>query len=158
MPIAAIRIDEAMWDAADRARRYEWRQALTDFIDEHRAVAELLHLRIAVDRGDTCIEAASPGGEPFARILIPRGALEAHFREYLAIIRDLGAVHEGAGSSRFEALDIAKRISHDEGAEALQALTRPLGLDHRSCRRLFTLLVTLHFDTTRLVVAHRRPS
>ena len=79
-----------------------------------------------------------------------------HFKEYIAICKEMGKLGEGTLSPRLEALDIAKRIAHDEAGETLRGLTRPLGLNHGGCRRLFTLLITLHFDTTRLLLPHHR--
>ena len=56
----------------------------------------------------------------------------------------------GDNSPRLEALDIAKRIIHDEAAETLQARCRLLRPSHPTARRLFTLLVTLRHDTANL--------
>lgn len=167
MPLADIRIDDALWEQGSPARRYEWRQALTDLltdqqvteplVTDHRAAAEPLTLHVALDGGgETVLAAATRDGLPFARIVVPRAEIGPYFKDYLAICKEMGKLGEGSNSPRLEALDIAKRIAHDEAGEALCALTRPLGLDHASCRRLFTLLVTLHFDTTRLLLPHHR--
>jgi uncharacterized protein (UPF0262 family) len=55
-----------------------------------------------------------------------------------------------ANSPRLEALDIAKRITHDEAGETVLTLLGALKPDHGTARRFFTLLVTLLYDTTRL--------
>ncbi|MSP62862.1 MAG: hypothetical protein EXR72_21525 [Myxococcales bacterium] len=159
MPLAEIRIDEALWSAATPERRIEWRQALHDLLEEH-VLAERsapLHLNVRVaPHGHTLLEARTSDGVDVARVDLPGAALAPHFKEYFDICRDMGKLRESAHSPRLEALDIAKRIAHDEAAETLVDLCRPLGPDHATCRRLFTLLVTLHFDTTRLLLPHHR--
>ena len=71
-------------------------------------------------------------------------------------IVEMGKLVASPNSPRLEALDIAKRITHDEAGEAVLGLLGPLAPDHATARRFFTLLVTLLYDTTRLGVAHPR--
>jgi uncharacterized protein (UPF0262 family) len=63
---------------------------------------------------------------------------------------EMGKLGEGAASPKLEALDIAKRLVHDEAGETMRALLRTVRPDHATARRLFTLIVTLLYDTTRL--------
>lgn len=157
MLLTDVRIDETLWDEATPERRLELGQAVRDLLDEHRVGLAAPHvLRLRLDGADVVLETApSDGGAPLC-IVLPMSALGPHFQEYIGICRDLGRVSESTHSPRLEALDIAKRLSHDEAAETLVTLLAPLGADHATCRRLFTLLVTLHFDTTRLTLPHHR--
>ena len=66
-------------------------------------------------------------------------------------------MYMSTNSPRLEALDIAKRITHDEAGEAVAGLLGELKPDHATARRFFTLLVTLLHDTTRLVGPHIQP-
>ena len=77
--------------------------------------------------------------------------------EYLETIVEMSKLVTSPNSPRLEALDIAKRITHDEAGETVVALLGPLAPDHATARRFFTLLVTLLHDTTRLGAAHPRP-
>ena len=73
----------------------------------------------------------------------------------MQIIGEMSKLSVGGNSPRLEALDIAKRITHDEAGEAIASAMRGLP-DHATARRLFTLLVTLYHDTTRLAApAHK---
>lgn len=86
-------------------------------------------------------------------ISIPLALLEPHVQEYLAIIRRLD---EGAGhreTSWVEAVDMAKKVVHDTAGRALAATVPVLSDDLEPYRRLFTLLLSLVVDTTRLVHA-----
>ncbi len=157
MPLADIRIDDTTWDAASAERRTEFRQALNDLLETHQIEAsEPLKLLISVDGGNVVLDARALDGATFTRIDLPFQSLSPHFKEYFDICRDMGKVTESVHSPRLEALDIAKRLAHDEAAETLLRLCSPLRPDHATCRRLFTLLVTLHFDTTRLLLPHHR--
>ena len=53
---------------------------------------------------------------------------------------------------------MAKKVTHDKAGRALKRHLRDLRMDHPTARRLFTLLVSLRVDTTRLtgVYGHRR--
>ncbi len=157
MPLAEIRIDDATWEAATPVRRDEWRTALKELLEEqHVEAAEPLRLLVTVSGGNVVLDCQMLDGQPYTRIELPFQTLSPHFKEYFDICKDMGKLGEGVKSPRLEALDIAKRIAHDEAAELLLHLCSPLQPDHATCRRLFTLLVTLHFDTTRLLLPHHR--
>lgn len=158
MPLADIRIDESVWASATPERRREWRQALADLLAEHTVGESApLNLLVRLSAGGTLLDATTADGRPFARIDLPMAKLQPHFDEYVDICRNMTRLGEGSHSPRLEALDIAKRIAHDEAATTLSALCQPLKPDHATCRRLFTLLLTLHVDTTRLLLpTHRR--
>jgi uncharacterized protein (UPF0262 family) len=151
-----ILIDDATWDGASRERRHEWRLALDELLEEHRFDEPLdggapLRMLVTVDEGRTVsLDVRRTDGHALARIDLPVDAIGAQLQEYVDICREMGKAGQSEVSPRLEALDIAKRLTHDEAAETLQALCRPLRPDHATCRRLFTLLVTLHYDTTRL--------
>jgi uncharacterized protein (UPF0262 family) len=158
MPLGDVRIDEALWAQASPERRREWGQVVADLLHDHRVdhAGDPLRLLVRLDGGDTVIEASDGAGAAVTTVKLPMSVLQPHFKEYVAICRDMGKLRESAHSPRVEALDIAKRLSHDEAADALLRLCKPLGPDHRTCRRLFTLLVSLHFDTTQLFLKHHR--
>src|SRR5205823_14132365 len=87
---------------------------------------------------------------------LPIRDLKPLMDEYMQICAEMSKLGVGANSPRLEALDIAKRITHDEAGETLRATMRALRPDHGTARRLFTLLVTLYHDTTKLAApAHK---
>jgi len=49
---------------------------------------------------------------------------------------------------------MAKRVAHNAAARALQQSLASLAPDHPTARRLFTLVLTLFVDTTRLAMVH----
>lgn len=156
-----ILIDDATWEAATPARRLEWSVVLDELLADHRFGVEppsgpedRLRLLLTVRAGSILCDARTRGGRVVAHEEIALEALDSHLREYFAICREMGELAEGVNSPKLEALDIAKRLVHDESAETVQSLFRALRPDHATARRLFTMIVTLHFDTTRLVRPH----
>ena len=151
--LTGLRIDEATWSAGSGARKNEWRVAVAEVVQEGRfEFAEECRLEalltIAGDRARLEWSADA--------IELPVRDLKPLMDEYMQICAEMSKLGVGANSPRLEALDIAKRITHDEAADTLRAAMRALRPDHGTARRLFTLLVTLYHDTTRLAApAHK---
>lgn len=152
-----IRLDETTWTRGSRERRLEWRVALRELLEEHRFDAGMAAIVVLVTYrdGDVHLAGSSPEGEPLVSIDVPRPSMAGHLEEYLTICKEMSKLGN-ANAARYEALDIAKRLVHDDAADTLLGLCRVLRPDLSTCRRLFTLLVTLYVDTTRLAVPHHR--
>lgn len=84
---------------------------------------------------------------------IARADLTALFDEYLEVVGQLGKSDED-GFSRMDALDMAKKVTHDRAGRVLKRSLRPLEADHEVARRVFSLLFALSHDTTALEGAH----
>jgi uncharacterized protein (UPF0262 family) len=152
--LTGLRLDEATWSAGSGARKNEWRVAIAEVVQEGRFEAasdgkyEAL-LTLAGDRAR--LECAGDvASHPLAPLDLPIRELKPLMDEYMQICAEMSKLGVSANSPRLEALDIAKRITHDEAGESLRAAMRALKPDHATARRLFTLLVTLYHDTTRL--------
>lgn len=157
--LAEIVIDDATWTGASEARRREWRAVLDDLLAEHHFEADLpdaLRLFVTSLPGRVLVDArrANAADESALREEIALADIEGHLREYLRICSEMGELDEGGGSPRLEVMDMAKRLVHDDAGKAVQRLFRSLRPDHATARRLFTLILTLHIDTTRLVRPH----
>jgi uncharacterized protein (UPF0262 family) len=155
-----IAIDERTWGDADEARRHEWTSAIRDML----AHAELLSfpadadkLVVTVSEQASTLDLLAANGTTLASAIVSRSAISAHVTEYVDIVRQIDKADHGMGSARLEALDMGKKLAHDDAARTLQKLCAPLGADHETCRRLWTLLLVLRVDTTRLtgVRGHR---
>jgi uncharacterized protein (UPF0262 family) len=159
--LTELLIDDATWSAGSTARRHEWRLAINEILTEGRfalpdglasgrAIVTLAPTRVLFD---VCAD----DGRLLARHELALEVLRPLMSEYMDTIVEMSKLVTSTNSPRLEALDIAKRITHDEAGETVVALLRPLALDHSTARRFFTLLVTLLHDTTRLGAAHPRP-
>jgi uncharacterized protein (UPF0262 family) len=156
MTIQELRLDEETWQRAHHMRRVEWR-ALVDDLVSHAQLGPRFdgsYLLITPDPATIVIEFLDDEGAVRETLQIALALLEPHVKEYLAIIRRLD---EGAGhreASWVEAVDMAKKVVHDSAAKTLATAIPELSSDHETYRRLFTLLLALVIDTTKLAHAH----
>jgi uncharacterized protein (UPF0262 family) len=153
--LSELRIDEETWAAGSPARRNEWRLAIREVVEEGRfELANGPHgarqgvLRVGTD--GVALETLDGAGQPPIGHVLPLGELRPLMDEYMQICEEMSRLGVGANSPRLEALDIAKRLTHDEAGELVRRSMPAMRPDHATARRLFTLLVTLYHDTTRL--------
>lgn len=159
MPLEEVRIDARTWDDANEARRHEYRLAIQEMLSatELSLPEEARLLRVTVGEQGTVLELEDAEGNVIGQADVPRSAIQPHVTEYVDIVRQLEKAQSGGGATSVEALDMAKKLAHDDAARTLRRLCRPLSADHDTCRRIWTLLLTLRVDTTRLtgVRGHR---
>jgi len=161
MPADKVLIDEALWSAAGSTRRLEWR-ILCEDLGKH---PELLPRRaatsvvVSVDAKHVTLEISEVRDTEFGpatdreTLRGGRETLDPVLTEYLDVIRRLD--DDGISSMRAEALDMAKKVVHDDAGKRIAALFPALSEDHEARRRFFSLFVALAVDTTRLASAHR---
>lgn len=66
-------------------------------------------------------------------------------KDYFIIVRSYDEAVKGANPSRIEAIDMGRRGLHNEGADMLmERLESKIRMDHKTARRLFTLICVLH--------------
>lgn len=159
--LADVLIDDVTWGCATRPRRGEWRQLIQELTEEGvflaPPVSEIAALRayVTVHKGGIAVALHDPTGRQLERLELPHQEIAPIIREYMDIVRQMTKVRGGRNSPQMEALDIAKRLTHDDAAETLLQHFRAVRPDHATARRLFTLMVILTHDTTRLGAALR---
>lgn len=151
-----VTIDERTWSEASEARRREWTQAIRELTTPGEAVLREDGERLAITQTQQAVELVlhDAAGEPLAEVSIPHDALADLVREYVDTVRAIARADAMGGLKRLEALDMAKRVTHDDAGRFLERRCRPFAIDHPTGRRLFTLLLALKVDTTRLVGVH----
>jgi uncharacterized protein (UPF0262 family) len=154
--LTELLIDDATWSAGSTARRHEWRLAIDEILHEGRFALPDGDSRAMVTLAPTKIvfEVRGNDGRVLSQHELPLAVLRPLIGEYLDTIVEMSKLKLSQNSPRLEALDIAKRITHDEAGETVVSLLGTLAPDHGTARRFFTLLVTLLHDTTRLVGPH----
>jgi uncharacterized protein (UPF0262 family) len=156
MPEARLKellIDDATWSAGSPVRRHEWRLAIDEILQEGRFQLPAENdgrALVTLRPTSVAVEVRDGAGHVVARQELPLSVLRPLMNEYMETIQEMSKLKLSANSPRLEALDIAKRLTHDEAGETVVALLGALRPDHGTARRFFTLLVTLLFDTTRL--------
>lgn len=157
--IRVVRIDDALWDAASRLRRDDWKISIADLVRDPTLGDDDDHLlHIANARHAVLLSTFDEGGAPRDVLEVPHADIKHHVDEYLAIIKNMQASDAPAQSSSMYLLDMAKKVVHDAGAKTLSRALPDLARDHESYRRLFSLLLAVVVDVTKLpgAIAHRR--
>lgn len=84
-------------------------------------------------------------GEEAVDVTLSVRPLRRIVKDYFLICDSYYKAIKGATPSRIEAIDMARRGLHDEGAEVLrEALLGRIVMDGNTARRLFTLVCVLH--------------
>src|SRR5260370_9873017 len=141
--LVELLIDDATWASGTKARRQEWRLAINEVLNDgifglprggpHRALITLLPTQVLLD-------VHAPDGRAVSQIRMPVEELRPRMAEYMDVVQEMSKLGVSSNSPRLEALDIAKRLVHDEAGELIEELCRPLAPDHATARRLFPLL------------------
>jgi uncharacterized protein (UPF0262 family) len=152
-----IRIHEPTWSAAATERRREWSLLIAELLDRHPPdEGDGQRLIITPLEGkSTTLRFENLDGRVASEISLPSEVLHPHFREYCEICQRMWMLDEGSHSARVEALDMGKKVAHDRAARTLMQLCAPRFADHATARCLFSLLVSLHFDTERMRHGYR---
>jgi uncharacterized protein (UPF0262 family) len=155
-----ICLDEALWHGAPETRQAEWRLAIQELLEDCSFSlppgASVLHIALSPTETRFVFAASRERAQGF-ELAMPHTALSPHLSGYVDVCRQMA--DEGVASARLETLDMAKKLAHDAAGRAISLFLEPLEPDLATCRRLFTLLLTLHLDTTRLApyhLGHRR--
>lgn len=158
--LSELRIDENTWNAGSTVRRQEWRLCIQELLSEgnfelagsldSNGPDGALKGRITLASTELRVDFENEQGQPVASHALEVAELEPLIDAYMQTCLEMTKLGLGLSSPRLEALDIAKRITHDEAGELIVSRFTILRVDHATARRLFTLVVTLFHDTSRL--------
>ena len=156
MALRQVHIDERTWSEGSEHRRREWIAAIRELTSPGEASLREDGEQLEIAQTQQAVELLlrDAEGELLAEVSIPHDKLGDLVTEYVDIVRQIARADAMGGLKRLEALDMAKRVTHDNAARFLERRCRPFGIDHPTGRRLFTLLLALKVDTTRLVGVH----
>lgn len=156
VPLIAVSVDSTLRANAPASRLTEWDLASLEVLDEHTLTLPEKDFRLTVCVAPLGTTLRFFGPEPADNLsfFVPAEALAPHLHEYTHICRRMTQLEEGGESSKLEALDMAKKLAHDDGGRTLARVLAPLAADLPTGRRMFTLLFTLHVDTTTLRAFH----
>jgi uncharacterized protein (UPF0262 family) len=158
--LVSLRLDEHTWQSGSPTRQAEWRLCIEEILAEGLFGEGA---REPVQKGQrgvltvlpTAVELAlTVGDQPAVVHRIPLQSIRALMNDYMETIRQMARLPHGQNSPQLEALDIAKRITHDEAGELVGSFLPSLRPSHGTARRIFTLFVTIFHDTTRIATAH----
>ena len=103
---------------------------------------------LSVEEGRLAIGLDGAAG-PIAPIVISLGRFRRPIRDYFQICDSYFKAVRNDGAKGIEAIDMARRALHNEGAELLKdCLAGKVDVDFDTARRLFTLICVLHLKQT----------
>ncbi len=147
--ITAIELDEKSIARWSPEIEHERNVAIFDLLeDNHFALKDdttgpyrlLLSLRDA-----TLVFALADSAGRTTELTLSARPLKRVIKDYFMICESYFGAIRGAAPGRIEAIDMARRGLHNEGAELLKdALADRVTLDTNTARRLFTLVCVLH--------------
>ncbi|MHC0054504.1 UPF0262 family protein [Actibacterium sp. D379-3] len=114
---------------------------------EDRAVpAGPYHLHLAIREKRLVFDVQTEAGEAVAEFHLSLGPFRQVVKDYFQICESYFDAVKKLPPSKIEAIDMARRGIHNEGARVLQErLDGKAELDADTARRLFTLICVLHF-------------
>jgi uncharacterized protein (UPF0262 family) len=149
MPLSAVIIDERTLQRGSEAQQIEWDANIRELLSNAGSSVEgLATVHVSLTEQRFVLDFRDDGEHLLGSIAIPHELLSGHITEYIDIVRQIA---EADGVNQMEALDMAKKVTHDRGGRVLKRELRDFGFNLEMSRRLFTLLLSLRVDTTRLV-------
>ncbi|WP_099828238.1 UPF0262 family protein [Oceaniglobus indicus] len=148
--IVHIDIDDSDLPPPSADVEQERRIAIFDLLEDNSFVladkgAEgALHLSLAVRQGRFVFAITSPDDTPVAEFRISPGPLRQVIKDYATVCESYSDAVRRLPPARIEAIDLARRGIHAEGARILSEQIDPHArVDPATARRLFTLLCVL---------------
>jgi len=156
MPLDAVVLDDDTLQRGSEAQRVDWETNIRALLDQ--AVCNLdepATLRVTPTEQQFVLRFEGPKGDEIVTTVVDHTLLRDQIADYVDIVRQ---ITNADSLNQMEALDMAKKVTHDRAGRVLKRALRRVGFDLETSRRLFTLLLSLKVDTTRLpgVYGHRR--
>jgi uncharacterized protein (UPF0262 family) len=154
--ISAINIDDGGLAPPTAQIEQERRVAIFDLLEENsfglpkdgprQHIAGPYHLSLAIRERRLVFEVTTEAAAPAGEFHLALGPFRQVVRDYFQICESYFDAVKNLPPGQIEAIDMARRGIHDEGARVLQErLEGKALLDHSTARRLFTLICVLHF-------------
>jgi uncharacterized protein (UPF0262 family) len=147
--LSAITLDETSVVNRSRAIEQEREVAIFDLLDENTFRLEgspggPYQLTLGMEENRLVMDVRLEDGSRHARVLLSLAPLRKTVKDYFLVCDSYYKAIRTAPPHQIEALDMARRTLHDDGAKELQArLTGKVETDFGTARRLFTLICVL---------------
>jgi uncharacterized protein (UPF0262 family) len=147
--LVAIILDEASVAHRSRAIEQEREVAIFDILEKNSfrlkdSAGGPYCLTLGLENSKLVFDIALEDGQPHGRIGLSLGALRKVVKDYFLVCESYYKAIRTAPPSQIEALDMARRGMHNEGAAELQRrLEGRIETDFDTARRLFTLICVL---------------
>jgi uncharacterized protein (UPF0262 family) len=147
--LSAITLDEASVVYRSRAIEQEREVAIYDLLEKNSFRLEgsdggPYHLRLGMEENRLVLDVALEDDSPHGRVMLSLTPLRKVVKDYFLICENYYKAIRTAPPHQIEALDMARKALHDEGAAELsKRLEGKVETDFDTARRLFTLVCVL---------------
>jgi len=147
--LSAITLDEQSVVQRSRAIEQEREVAIYDLLEANLFKPEgspggPYHLTLGVEETRLALDISLEDGTPHGKVLLSLAPLRKTVKDYFLVCENYYKAIRTAPPHQIEALDMARRALHDEGARELQVrLEGKVETDFDTARRLFTLVCVL---------------
>ena len=149
--LVSVSLDEASISRGAADQEHERQIAIYDLIDENSFAlpgrdAGPYGLKIALQDAKLVLEIADENGTPLVAHFLSLSPFRGLLKDYFMICESYYAAIRIAMPSQIEAIDMGRRAIHNEAAEVLlERLKGKIECDRDTARRIFTLVVALHW-------------
>jgi len=149
--LVSVILDEASISRGAADQEHERQIAIYDLIDENSFAlpgrdAGPYGLKIALQDAKLVLEVADENGTPLVMHILSLTPLRGLLKDYFMICESYYSAIRTAMQTQIEAIDMGRRAIHNEAAELLlERLKGKIECDRDTARRLFTLVVALHW-------------
>ena len=147
--LTAITLDEHSVVHRSRAIEQEREVAVFDLLEQNSFRLEgsdqgPYHLTLGLEENRLVLDVALEDGTPHGKVHLSLTPLRKVVKDYFLVCESYYKAIRTAPPHQIEALDMARRTLHDEGARELQKrLKGKVETDFDTARRLFTLVCVL---------------
>jgi uncharacterized protein (UPF0262 family) len=147
--LSTITLDERSVVQRSRAIDQEREVAIYDLLEANLFKPEgsaggPYHLTLGVEETRLALDIALEDGTPHGKVLLSLAPLRKTVKDYFLVCENYYKAIRTAPPHQIEALDMARRTLHDEGARELrERLGGKVETDFDTARRLFTLVCVL---------------
>ena len=149
---AHIEIDDSALPPPTPEIEQERRVAVFDLLEDNefsvpgKDTEGPFNLALAIRDKRLVFEIGTESGESVAEFHLSLGPFRQVVKDYFQICESYFEAVKRLPPSQIEAIDMARRGIHNEGARVLQErLEDKVAMDYDTARRLFTLICVLHF-------------
>ena len=148
--LTAVNLDEHTVVRRTRQIEQEREIAIYDLLEENSFTPSgspggPYHLSLAVEENRLVFDIRLEDNSAHGKVMLSLTPFRRVIKDYFLICDSYFKAIRNAPASQIEALDMARRGSHDEGAELLrERLKDKITIDPGTARRLFTLICVLH--------------
>ncbi|HEY8191938.1 MAG TPA: UPF0262 family protein [Alphaproteobacteria bacterium] len=109
-------------------------------------------LQISIEEGRLLLRMRNARHEELSMLVLSLKPYRRMIQDYFLMLESYDSARHHATREKLEAIDMARRALHNEGAELLIArMEDKIDMDFETARRLFTLICVLHRNNIRLL-------